>query len=497
MNITEVTEREIRSFGEHVSLVFEGREWTNVEMDQIARRLGDALTRLGVKRGDRVIIQMPNCPEVFQGFQAVWKIGAVVVPVNHLIGEEESAHIYQDSGAETIISSSAFLPLIEAARAQAPALKNVILIDQEAPKGAYSYWGLIDESPNELEVTRTGDDDLAALVYTSGTTGRPKGVMHTHHSLYSCARISIDSLPLPDQGVNVFVLPLCHMYGINAMIAGSLKGGGKGIALPTFAVEGILEAIDEYGGTAFAGVPTMYIYMLLYPTPEKYDLSSMRLWISGSAPLALETWRAFKEKYGFEIVEGWGLTETAASVDGPIKVGSIGRPMMGNEVKVIDDSGNELPQGQEGELIIRSPALMTGYWNRPEETAEVLRNGWVYTGDIGLVDEDGYFFVTDRKKDLIIKAGENIHPREVEEVLFAHPKVCEAAVVGVPDDVYGEDIKAFVVIRPGEQATQEEIIDCCRERLKGFKSPREVQFMDALPKNLVGKVLRKDLRVMP
>ena len=499
MNIAELAENEIRAFGEHVSLIYEGQEFTNVEMGRMARKLGNALKNLGVKRGNRVVIQMPNCPEVFQSFGAVWKIGAVVVPMNYLIGEEESAYIYQDCGAETVISSSEFLPKIEACRAKAPSVKNVILIDKEVTKGHHSYWELIEGSSDELETVKTDDDDLAALVYTAGTTGRPKGVMHSHYGLFSNARMVIDSFTLPERGVGIFVLPLCHMYGIGVMIVSSFKGRGKGVVLPTFDVEKIFASIEKYKGNTFAGVPTMYVYMLLYPEPKKYDLSSMQLWTSGSAPLAMETWKGFKEKFGFEIIEGWGLTEAAAlncvnPADGPIKVGSIGKPMKGTEIKIVDNNGNELPQGREGELIIRCPSLMRGYWNMPEETAQTLRNGWVYTGDVGYVDEDGYFFITDRKKDLIIKAGENISPREIEEVIFAHHKIAEAAVVGIKDDMYGEDIKAFVVLKLGERATAEEIIEHCRARLKTFKTPKELQFMDSLPKNLVGKVLKKELR---
>jgi long-chain acyl-CoA synthetase len=289
------------------------------------------------------------------------------------------------------------------------------------------------------------------------------------------------------------------MYGIGSMNASYVRGAGLAIILPTFDVGKMFEAIEKHQANLVAAVPTMYVYMLLYPEAEKYDLSSMRWWISGSAALAVETWKEFKRKFGFEIIEGWGLTEAGATnccnpFDGQVKVGSIGKPMHRTEMKVIDTNGDGLPAGQEGELIIRSTALMHGYWNRPEETAEVLRNGWVYSGDVGHMDEDGYFFITDRKKDLIIKAGENIHPREIEEVLFAHPAVSEAAAIGVKDALYGEDVKAFVVLKPGMQANAEEIIEHCRAKLKSFKTPKELQFLDALPKNLVGKVLRKQLR---
>jgi long-chain acyl-CoA synthetase len=499
MNIWELAENEIRAFGEHVAVMFEGQEFTNVELDRTERKLGNALKDLGVKRGDRVIIQMPNCPEVGESFGAVWRIGAVVVPMNYLIGDEESAHIYQDSGAETVISSSQFLPKIEACRAKVPAIKNVLLIDKEVPKGYHSFWELVEGSSDEQEMVKTHDDELAALVYTSGTTGRPKGVMHSHYSLYASAKVVSDSVVVLERRVSVFILPLCHTYGILCMNIGKLQGGWNSVILPSFSVEKVFEAIGKYKATHFAGVPTLYVLMLLYPEHEKYDLSSIQQWKSGSAPLSMETWQGFKEKFGAEILEGWGLTESGSTgctmpPKGPIKVGSIGKPMIDTEVKIVDNEGRELPQGKEGELIISGPGLMKGYWNIPEETAESLRNGWLYTGDIGYVDKDGYFFITDRKKDLIIKGGENISPRQIEEVLFAHPRVAEAAVVGIKDNIYGEDIKAFVVIKQGEEATAEEITDYCRSRLKTFKTPKELQFVESLPKNLVGKVERKELR---
>jgi long-chain acyl-CoA synthetase len=248
-----------------------------------------------------------------------------------------------------------------------------------------------------------------------------------------------------------------------------------------------------------AGVPTMYVYMLLYPEPKKYDLSSMKYWVSGSAPLSLETWKKFKEVFGGEIIEGWGLTEAGANnasnpIDGSKKVGSIGLPMKGTEMRIMADDGKLLPPGQQGEIVLRAPSVMKGYWNKPKETEEILVDGWLHTGDVGYVDDDGYFWITDRKKDLIIKAGENISPRTIEEPLYTHPKVSEAAVIGMKDDVYGENIKAFLVLKPGETATAEEIIEYCKTKLKSFLLPKEVVFLKAFPKNLVGKILKKELR---
>ncbi len=501
MNLAGIAEERAKEQGERLSLIYEGKGITNVEMIRASRSLARALKDLGVKRGDRVILQMPNCPEVLQSFGAIWRIGAVAVPINYLVGEEETAYIYQDSGAKVVISSSAFLPKIQAGKAKACGLETVILVDPEVPQGFLSYPHLIEKSAEEAKVVEMDDDQLAALIYTAGTTGRPKGVMHTHLSLYENARMGFETLSLPDGLVSVFVLPLCHSYGIASINQGLFRSRGKAILLNTFSVEAILEAIEKYRADTLAGVPTMYVFMLLFPEPKKFDLSSMKYWFSGSAPLALETFKRFKDVFGFEIIEGWGLTEAGANnsvnpLEGTKKVGSIGLPMKGTEMRVVDNGGNPLPARKEGEIVIRGPMLMKGYWNKPEETAEVLRGGWLYTGDVGYVDEDGYFWITERKKDLIIKAGENISPRTIEEVLFGHPKVSEAAVIGMKDELYGEDIKAFVVLKPGEEAAAGEIIDYCRKKLTSFLLPKEVVFLKALPKSLVGKVLKKELRML-
>jgi long-chain acyl-CoA synthetase len=499
MNLAGIAAAKVEEEGERLNLIYEGKEITNLEMLRASQRLARALNDLGVNRGDRVILQMPNCPEVLQSFMAIWRIGAVVVPINYLVGEEETVYIYQDSGAKAVISHSAFLPKIRAGQVKAPSLKNVILSDPETPPGFLSYPRLVEKCREEMEVADMGDEELAALIYTAGTTGRPKGVMHTHLSLYTNAKMQAESIPLPDGLISIFVLPLCHSYGIASMNLGLFRRSGAAVLLSTFNVENIFAAIQKYRANILGGVPTMYVFMLLFPEPKKYDLSSMKYWFCGSAPLALETFRRFQEVFGFEIIEGWGLTEAGANnsvnpLEGVKKVGSIGLPMKGTEMGVVDSEGNPLPPRKEGEIVIRGPMLMKGYWNKPQETAEVLRAGWLHTGDIGYLDEDGYFWITDRKKDLIIKAGENISPRTIEEVLFQHPKVSEAAVIGMKDEVYGEEIKAFLVLKPGQDATADEIIGHCQKKLTSFLVPKEVVFLKSLPKSLVGKVLKKELR---
>ena len=499
MNLAKISENRVIEQGERVSLIYESREITNTEMLSKSKRLATALKNFGVTRGDRVILQMPNCPEVLQAFGAAWRIGAAIVPINWLVGDEETAYIYRDSGAKVIISSRMFLPKINAARAQAPGVETVILTENDVPDGIASYSNLIEKNPEHHATADTSDDDIAALIYTAGTTGRPKGVIHTQYSLYANAKMQYETIPLPDGMVTISILPLCHSFGIATMNNGLFRTG-KMVLLNSFDLDTIFSAIEKHQGQIMAGVPTMYVYMLLHPDPMRYNLSSMQYWISGSAPLSLETWRRFKEVFGFEIIEGWGLTEAGAnnSVNpfwGRKKVGSIGLPMKGTEMGIMDDLGEMVPPGEKGEIVIRGPMLMQGYWKKPEETAETLRDGWLHTEDVGYMDEDGYYWITDRKKDLIIKGGENISPRTIEEVLFSHPKISEAAVIAIPDEIYGEDIKAFVVLNPGEAAVQpEEIVGYCCAKLGDFFSPKQVAFLAALPKSLVGKVLKKELR---
>lgn len=498
MNIAELTTQNMET-GERVNYIFEGREYTNIEMDRAAKKLGNVLKLLGVERGDRVILQLPNCPEIIQAFQAVWKIGAVVVPINYMVGSDEVGYIYRDAKAKVVISAPEYLVKVRLARAQAPEVKNVLMIGSNQSEGCLSYTKLVEMASDRLEHIETDDDELAAIVYTSGTTGFPKGVMQTHYGLYYVATKMKETIQYPLDLVYLTVLPLCHAFGISTMMYALMRPYGKTVIMRSFNLEQLLSNIQKYRINGMALVPTMYVHMLNYPDAGKYDLSSIEYCMSGSAPLAADTWNRFKEKFGKEIIEGWGLTEACGNnslnpVRGLKKVGSIGKPIAGIELRIFDEKGKELPQGQEGEIVMRGPMVMKGYWGKPDATAEVIKDGWLYTGDIGYIDADGYYFITDRKKDIIIKGGENIAPRSIEEVLYKHPKVAEAAVVGIKDPVYGEDIKAFVTLKASEQTTVEEIMDYCKANLKSFRVPKQIIIMPELPKNLVGKILKKELR---
>jgi len=404
-------------------------------------------------------------------------------------------------------------------------------VDKDDEPGTIPYSHIVDRSSEQLNLEETENDEVAALIYTAGTTGRPKGVMHTHYSLYAnCSGLYETLLDTASinlrvvtrrhdphsyqvvetveevnginrQHISLNVLPLSHSYGIAMMNLGHLTGT-RGVMLKWWNVEEALQAIERFRITTFAGVPTMYTQMLDFADLDKYDLSSLENCVCGAAPLPLEVAYAWKERVGVDIREGWGLTEAGANNTGqprdrPPKYGSIGKCLQKcNTMQVFDDLGQALRPGQWGEIVIKGPTLMKGYWNLPQETAEVIRDGWLHTGDIGYRDEEGYFYITERKKDLVIRGGENVYPREVEEVLHRHPKVMEAGVIGIPDRVYGEEIKAFVALKPGQSATEDEIICFCQEHLPTFKRPKCIQFVPFLPRNLVGKVLRRELREM-
>ncbi len=500
MNVAELALKNLE-VGEHVSYIFEGQEITNVQMDRAARKFGNALKKLGVAKGDRVIMQMQNCPEVFQAFQAIWRIGAIALPINYMVGQEEINFIYQNSGVHTVITTPEYLDKVKTAQSKSGAVKNIIMVSEKEFEGTHNFKKLLDESSENLTMLETADDDVAVMIYTSGTTGTPKGVMLTHAGLAYSARMQQEDTNLPQDLISMAMLPLCHSFGVAMMNGSFLRLKGKVIIMRQFNLEQVFANIDKYKVQSVPIVPTMVIYMLMFPDYAKYDISSVKYWVCGSAPLSLDTWKQFKEKFGAEIGEGWGLSEAGANnstnISRPvIKPGTIGKPMKGMEMKIFDDNDNEVPQGQEGEIVLRGPMVMKGYWNMPEATAEVIKNGWLHTGDIGFVDVDGYFTITDRKKDIIIKGGENISPRVIEEVLYTHPAVSEASVIGIKDKIYGEDLKAFVTLKANEKATPEDILEYCKGKLKKFFVPKEVVILQAMPKTLVGKILKKELRKM-
>jgi long-chain acyl-CoA synthetase len=491
MNLASLGDEGIARYGEYVSLAFEGREWTNVAQRARAHRFAHALRRLGVAPGDRVVVMLPNCPEVLQAYAAILRLGAVVVPVIFLLSPEEVRHILADSEAKVVVTSP------ELAWKAEGFAGPIVLVGGEAP-GARAYDELIAAESEEFRMVDRADGDLAVILYTAGTTGRPKGVALSHGNLAANARAAASLYELDRREWALAVLPLSHSYGLTVMNAGHLLGT-RGVLLRWFNPELVLSSIERYRVQSMSGVPTMFVHLLNWPDADRFDTSTMRLWGSGAAPLPPEIVEPFEKKFGGRILEGYGLTEAAPIVSahrlsGVRKLGSVGQPIPGVEVKILDDDDRQLPAGEAGEVCVRGPNVMLGYYRMPEETARTLRNGWLHTGDIGRLDADGFLYIVERKKDLIIRGGFNVYPREVEDVLYAHPKVAEAAVVGVRDAVMGEEVRAFVVLKAGEQVPAPELIAFCQERLAKFKCPREVRFVEALPKSPIGKILRKELR---
>ncbi|MCX5997620.1 MAG: AMP-binding protein [Chloroflexi bacterium] len=528
MNLATLAEDNVLKFGEYEYLHYEGRWYTNVEMNRISNRLGNALKKLGVTKGDRVGTQVYNCPQVLQAFQAVLKIGAVMVPMNPSARGEEATHLYRDSGIKVLITSSDYMPVIDGARKNAPDLANIVLIDKDGVPGTLYFDKLIAGCPDQLHIEEMDNDDNAAIIYTAGTTGLPKGVIHSHFGLYYTllgfvetletiipARVKanttvknvntgeimvkdIDVIGLELSNVCLLVLPLCHIYGMMQMFL-KFYTGDKLVILKRFDPMEVFKTMEKFKVSSLDGVPTMWVMLYNHPDIDKYDLSHQKYCSCGGAPMPLELLKAWKEKFGIQISEGWGMSELASYATScfgrAYKPGSVGKLMQkASQIKIFDDNDREVPTGQWGEVVFKGFNVMKGYWNLPEETAKTIKNGWLYTGDIGYLDGEGYLFLTGRKKDLIIRGGENIFPSDVENILYKNAKVMECAVIGVPDKVYGEEIKAFVVLKPGENATEQELIDFCKPHLPSFKQPKSVELRESLPKSSVGKILKKELR---
>jgi long-chain acyl-CoA synthetase len=518
MNIGSLLDDNIQRFGEYDFVCFEGKWHSNVAINLAANRLANALKNLGIGKGDRVGVQLLNCPQLMESFFAIFKIGAILVPVNPSLRSEELAYLYQDAGLAALITSTDFMDKIRAAKGKAPDLKYVITIEKKVPQDALSYDIITGREPGEIALTETGNDDVAVIIYTAGTTGNPKGVMLTHYNWFTHITGYYELVLLDRRGIEVkgreatvfgvarnrvslVTLPLYHGYGVFAMNLEFLTGG-RMILLSRWDTEEAMKCIEQYRVSEFRGVPTMYIQLLNYPAADKYDLSSLQVCICGSAPMPLEVARQWKAKYGIDIWEGYGLSEATTVNCGNIaagkepRYGSIGKCYQKcNTISIFGPDDRELPAGEIGEIVIKGPCVMKGYWNKPRETAEAIRDGWLHTGDVGRKDEDGYIYITDRKKDLIIRGGENVYPTEVENVLHRHPQVMECGVIGIPDSTYGEEIMAFIVLKTEGSATEEELIDFCREQLPAFKRPKTIQFMDSLPKSSVGKILRRELRI--
>jgi long-chain acyl-CoA synthetase len=461
-------------------------------LDAGVARAAGLLRARGVGPGDRVGLQLPNVPYFPVVYFGALRLGAVVVPMNPLLKDREVAYHLSDSGAKVMVAWHGFADAATAGSASAGAECIV------ATPGEFE--GLLGGAEAVDEVAERADEDPAVIIYTSGTTGTPKGATLTHANLAAGAATGRELVRADADSVTVAALPLFHVFGMNSVMNVTVVARGLMTLVPRFDPAKALEVISRDRATTFAGVPTMYSALLHHPGREEVDTSSLSLCVSGGSALPVEVLRGFDEAFGAKVLEGYGLSETTGMAsfnlpDRERKPGSIGLPVGGTEMRVVDDADADVTPGEPGEVVMRGPFVMRGYWGRDDATEEVMRGGWFHTGDVARVDEEGYFFIVDRKKDLIIRGGYNVYPREVEEVLYEHPAVREVAVVGMAHASLGEEVAAVVALKEGAEATPDELRDFARQRVAAYKYPRTVSIVDDLPKGPTGKILKREIDV--
>jgi long-chain acyl-CoA synthetase len=486
--------------------LYDGGQLSYAALDALSDRFAAGLRATGLEEGDRVGLQLPNIPQFLIAYFGVLKAGCIAVPLNVLLKWSELAYCLSDAQAHTLVAWAGVAD--EAARgASEAAVSNLYIASTPGiPESQVGrpFQELLAGEPDVPPMAQTDPGDTAVIVYTSGTTGVPKGAELTHFQLLMNADTPGRVFGIRDDDVVMVALPLFHVFGLSSQLNVCVRFGATMSLVPRFDPVKALEVIQRDRVTIFEGVPTMYVALLRGPDIAAYDVSTLRIGISGGAPMPAEVLDAFEERFGIVILEGYGLTETAATTTFNVsaddrKIYSVGKPIWGVEVQIWDDANRPLPAGSEnvGEIVIRGVNTMRGYFRKPKETAEAFTDGWFHSGDLGYRDEDGFYFVVDRKKDLIIRAGYNVYPREVEEVLYTHPAVANAAVIGVPDDRVGEEIKAVVQPRAGAVASEEDIIEYVKERIAAYKYPRVVEFRDELPIGPTGKVVKKELKAQP
>ena len=524
--IPSILERTVHTHPDKIAILFFGFSMTYQQLWAAVQQFAGALQAIGVTRGERVVLLLPNCPQFIISYFAALQLGAVIVPTNPLYSKKELAFQITDSGATTLITLDLLFPQVSALLPEL-GLQRIIVgkVQDYLPPLKKLLYPIIAQKGTEkvqiqdrsdivwfqklmkIEVPRPSVPDidwneLALLQYTGGTTGRSKGAMLSHRNIVCNnlqARTWYSDFRVGEE-VFISVLPFFHSYGMAVAMNLPISVAATMVLFPKFVAKDILKAIKAYRATTLPGIPTIYSVLGSYRDIGRYDVSTIRYCVSGAAPLPGTVLKNFEKMTGGSIIEGYGLSEAspvthANPVDGIRKEGSIGLPLPDTDCKIVDmETGEEVPVGMPGELCIKGPQVMSGYWQQPEETRSTLMDGWLYTGDIARMDEQGYFYIVERKKDMIISEGFNVYPREIEEFLLQHPKVSDASVVGMPDRLRGEKVYAFVVLREGQRATAEEIIQYCKEHLVRYKVPRTVIFRDSIPRNIAGKNLRRVLR---
>lgn len=511
MNLSSRLKETAKISASKTAYYFMGQGTTYAELDGAITKFASGLEKLGVKQGDHVALLLGNSPDFVISLYGALRLGATVIPVNPIYTADEIGYILNNGDVKLVVALDMAIPLAEKVHDFLPKVEKFVFC--ETSKNGISQQNiesltLYPKMKSFTEVVTSGDlsfqgpelkdDDIAIILYTSGTTGKPKGAMLTHKNLYSNASDVGDYLRMNDQDRVITTLPMFHVFCLTVALNAPLLCGATLLIAPKFSPKEIFELVKEYEATVFAGVPTMYNFLFQYPEGKPEDLQSLRLCISGGASLPVALLSNFEKKFNVRVSEGYGLSEASPvtcfnPLDRPRKAGSIGTSILHVENKVVNELGEELPVGAVGELIVSGPNVMKGYYKLPEETAAAVRDGWLYTGDLARRDEDGYFYIVDRKKDLILVGGYNVYPREVEEVLYNHPDVVEVAVLGEPDSNLGESVKCYVV-RKNPNTTEEHLLEYCSEHLARYKVPSSIEFLEELPKNTTGKILRRALK---
>lgn len=496
-----------------VAYHFLGRDTSYGEFEQQVSLFASALQDLGVEKGDHVAILLGNSPHFLISLYATMRIGATAIPVNPMYTPDEISYIIKNGDVKLVIALDMLLPLVDLGVKAFPQVDKYIICEtmpdikeklaslSDAAKDKVQLFSkLLSSTTTIVDPMPLNDEDVAIILYTSGTTGYPKGAMLTHRNLYSNARDVSEYLTINTDDRVIATLPVFHVFALTVVVNAPLLKGATVLLAPRFSPQEIYELAGSQKATVFAGVPTMYNFLYQHEG-DISNFSSLRLAISGGAPLPVQVLYDFEKKFNVRVSEGYGLSEASPvtcfnPLDRERKAGSIGTSIVNVENKVVDVNGNEVPIGEVGELIVRGPNVMKGYYKMPEETENAIRDGWLYTGDLAKQDEDGYFYIVDRKKDMIIVGGFNVYPREVEEVLFSHPKVIEAAVVGFPDPNLGEAVCAFVVLKDNT-ISADDLREYCAQHIVKYKVPKVIEILDELPKNSTGKILRRSLKEMP
>jgi long-chain acyl-CoA synthetase len=497
-NIRELLEQMVGKSPDKIFLLSEpdGRQFTYSEFDRAVNRTAAMLAAHDVGKGDVVSLLMPNSAEYIIAYFACWKLAALAGPVNSLLKEQEISFVLNNSEAKAILLHSEFEARIETIRNDLPHLQSVIKFDDEA-EATREFAGSADIP---FAVTPCTRDDDAIIIYTSGTTGKPKGCLLTHGNVIANARQISEWLNFTPNDRLLTIMPLFHMNAVSVTTMAALYAGGSTVVSPKFSAKRFWNTISDYEITSFGSVATMLSMLLnTYPdgVPEGSRTEQLRFAMCGSAPVPAEVMKNFEETFNCPVIEGYGLSESTCRStfnppDARRRPGSCGLPI-GNEMKVFDDKDREVADGELGEIVLRGENILKGYYKNPEATTQAFRNGWFHTGDVGYRDPDGYFFIVDRKSDMIIRGGENIYPREIDEVLYQHPAIAAAATIGIPDELYGEEVAAFVVLKDGFKIIEEELISHCAERLADYKCPKSIRIVKDIPKGPTGKLLKREL----